>query len=493
MNYDYIIIGGGPTGLTLAYTLGSLKKRCLLIDDNESLGGCHRVTRVKVDEKDVGLFTEHGPRIYSSTYINLKMLLDRMGSDFYTLFTPYNFSIGTISGKTLDHFNFREMMILALEFFKMLFGFDHSKFISVEAFANKHKFSADAKDYLDRICRLTDGAGSDRYTLYEFLSLANQNYFYKLYQPKFPNDISLFKIWEKAILNTGYVDILKNKRVDKIIIDGYNTIKSVIVDNEQITGNNFLFCLPPLPFQKILNNSNPLILDSYPNFNNFVENNTYVNDIPISFHWKKKLNLPKVWGFPKTDWGVAFIVLTDYMNTKDPRNKTLISTCITMVDKKSEYTGKTANETSNPDELIEEVFRQLKLSYPDLQNPDYSILNPKVIREKGKWIELDTAYVETFHQQFIKAQNDTFKNLYFVGTQNGNTLYNFTSMESAVSNGLSLLYQLHPESKKIYPFKGPVTLIKVIRIIILMIVIIILLYFIIKKIKKNKDDEQRNK
>jgi cation diffusion facilitator CzcD-associated flavoprotein CzcO len=41
MNYDYIIIGGGPTGLTIALYLSELGKRCLLLDKNDSLGGCH--------------------------------------------------------------------------------------------------------------------------------------------------------------------------------------------------------------------------------------------------------------------------------------------------------------------------------------------------------------------------------------------------------------------------------------------------------------------
>jgi len=37
-----------------------------------------------------------------------------------------------------------------------------------------NNFSLKAFDYFDRLCRLTDGAASERYTLYEFLQLINQ-------------------------------------------------------------------------------------------------------------------------------------------------------------------------------------------------------------------------------------------------------------------------------------------------------------------------------
>lgn len=67
--YDYCIIGAGPTGLTVSYLLSKIGKKCILIDKNKDIGGCHRVDRVN------GLFTEHGPRIYSSSYINTKNIL----------------------------------------------------------------------------------------------------------------------------------------------------------------------------------------------------------------------------------------------------------------------------------------------------------------------------------------------------------------------------------------------------------------------------------
>jgi hypothetical protein len=477
-NYDYTIVGGGPSGITLAYTLSSIGKKCCLIDLNVNLGGCHRVTR-----STEGLFTEHGPRIYSNSYVNTINLLKDMNLNFYDIFTPYNFTISNIQGESFKNFTLIELVKLSKEFLKIFFGLDkYSRNISVEKFMSNNGFTQKSLDYADRLCRLTDGAGSDRYSLYNFLQLVNQQYFYILYQPRKPNDTGLFKLIQNR-LELNNVDIFLQTKVLSInnllnkveSIDCLNTQNNTFLN---IKSKNFIFCIPPKSYLDLIK-QNTEIYSSYNNIDQFVINNTYINDIPIVFHWKSKLDLPKKWGFPSTEWGIAYVILSDYMDFEDPRSQTVISTCITKLNVKSSFMDKTPDEC-NEIELKNEVFRQLKISYPEIQNYDYAIIHPSVKRINDKWIETDTAYVTTYHNEYLKSNNQFYENLYFVGTHNGNSSYDFTSFESAVENALTFSHYIEPSTSSL-KIKNRVTVIYILRIIFIIMILLVILYMINKR------------
>ena len=431
----YVIIGAGPSGLSLAYLLKKNGYDVTLIEKENEIGGCHKVKRVG------GYFTEHGPRIYLNNYLTTISLLNDMKIDFNQLFTPYKFQLSNIGGQSLSHFTLKEMFLLTINYLLFSINKKHTRQITMAEFMDKNNFTNDAKDYVDRLCRLTDGAGSDRYTLYEFYELMNQNMLYTVYQPKIANDKGLFKLWRNKLEEIG-VNILLNTKVDKLVLnDKETTIKSVITNKGEIKGDKFILALPPDNIIKILENSGDnRIRNSFGNFNDFqiwTEQTEYITYVPITFHWKKKIDLPKIYGFPKTSWGLAFIVLSDYMDMSNEPSKTLISSAITITNKKSEKTGKTADE-SNYGELLDEALRQLMISFPDLPKPDKIILSPGVKRIGNKWYSTDEAFVLT-KNGYMDNRSKLINNLYNVGTQNGKSNYAFTSMESAVQNAVNLL------------------------------------------------------
>lgn len=416
MEYDYIIVGGGPTGLTLALYLSKIGKRCLLLDQNESLGGCHRVNRT-----ESGDFREHGPRIYSSAYKNTMKVLEEIGTEWNEVFTPYKFSISTIGQNVLSVLSLPELAQIILQFFLLTFGIDGKmKRTSMKDFTKN--FNKKSIDYIDRLCRLTDGAGYERYTLYQFLQLINQNTFHSLYQPKRPNDIGLFSIWKEALLKQG-VEI-RSEKVEMI----KENFDGTFVVNDNYSATRVLLTIPPRPFLELMRNTNLYNYDAMKVWGvpleEWVEKVSYNNYVPISFHWKERLSLPKVWGFPKTEWGIAFIVLTDYM--KDLEG-TVISTCITGGVPKGKI----------EEEVINEVFKQLKISFPNIPDYDKALFNSGVKRDN--WSETDTAYVRTTYEKKIERN---FRNLYYIGTQNDRSYYQFTSMESAVTNSMDVLNTL---------------------------------------------------
>ena len=50
----------------------------------------------------------------------------------------------------------------------------------------------------------------------------------------------------------------------------------------------------------------------------------------------------------------------------------------------------------------------------------------------------------------MNFKSSKFDNLYTVGTHTGNHKYKFTSLESAISNGISLSHKLYPELERKY-------------------------------------------
>jgi hypothetical protein len=472
ITYDYCIVGAGPCGLTLAYLFSSIGKKCIIIDNNKDVGGCHRVNRIN------GLFSEHGPRIYSNSFKNAICLLKTMNIDFYKLFTPYNFTISNIGNYTLKNFNYNELKSFILHYLYMIIRPEHGKNVPIKKFMDDNLFTNNTKDYIDRLCLLTDGASSNDYSLNKFFQLVNQQFLHTIYQPKSPNDFTLFKIWKQKLIDNN-VDILLNTTVTELN-GNIDNVKYIKVYNESnhtfnISADKFVMCIPPKPLLKLLL-SNNIYSNSFGNIQlltEWVYKSSYTNYIPISFHWSDNIKLENVWGFPKTEWGIAFIVLSNYMKFNDERSQVVISTCVTRLESISKFINKTANQCDEY-QLKEEVFRQLKLSFPKLPEPSYIIMNPNISKINNKWIEPDTAFIQTYNNTFLNSKSDITKNLYQVGTQNGNSKYSFTTMETAVTNSIIFSNELEKDTCKIITKTNSIELNDILRIIFILILILFL-------------------
>lgn len=495
--YDYIIVGTGPSGLSLAWYLSQENKTVLLIDRESSIGGCHRVTRVD------GLITEHGPRVYSDVYLTFMHLLHEMNLDFNDLFTQYLFDLSNIGNKTKLSFSISEYFSFIKSFIGLLFNSNYGKDISMKDFMINNSFSAESTDYIDRLCRLTDGAETKRYTLFQFLQLVNNQALYKLYQPKLPTDRGLLYLIEKKLKETKLVTIQLNQ--DVISINSHeNSIYSITIKDKlslnntyKLRANNFILAIPPKPLNKLLSSSGGIVGNMFNNvdnsknafgniefINNWSEDNSYFEYIPVTLHWKEKLELEKIWGFPASDWGLAFIILSNYMKFNDPGEyQTVISTSITFTDRKSSVTNKTADE-STLEEVYQEILRQLRQSYPNISNPDKMIKSPQVYYDDNikKWINTDTAFVTTINpKQHLPFKSKLYSNLYNCGAQNGKSKYYFTSLETAIANALALFNELEPGAKHKRYIKNYLQITDYIHNIILIIILIILFYIYYQK------------
>jgi hypothetical protein len=170
--------------------------------------------------------------------------------------------------------------------------------------------------------------------------------------------------------------------------------------------------------------------------------------------------------YSNTEWGIGAIVLSDYMTFKESQSITVISCAITITDAKSKNINKTANECNDKNELIDEVFRQLKVIYNDLPVPTLAFINNNYLN--NEWKSNETAFIKTSnYDYYIKPHNN--KNIYTLGTHNGYAKVHFTSMESAVSNAIKLVNIIY---NKNYNIKRPYNIRDLLIIIIIFLIII---------------------
>jgi hypothetical protein len=413
-------------------------------------------------------------------------LLKDMDIDFNDYFVEYKTSITKVGKKTpTNSFNYTEQFSFLKAFANLFINSDYGKNISIKKFCEDNNFTKGSIDYIERLCRLTDGASHENYTLYQFLQLANQQILYKLYQPRKPNDKGFIKKWEDKLIETGNVTIMKMCTVIQLISNINKKITSVVVSQEQlistIKGKKIILTIPPKPLYNLIKNS-PGVENAFTNINDlklWKTRNSYFDYIPLTFHYYNKIDLPKKAGFPRTPWGIAYIILSNYMDFSDEPSKTVISITLTFPERKNKY-GKTAHECTI-NEIIEYVKEELKTFPP----PDLVIMSPNVVRDGSNWINLDTAYVVTTDNKFIKDTSDSFSNLHAVGIYNGTSLYSFTPIESAVQNAVEFCKKELKDLKYELPIKNLITIIDIVYSVIIVIILLIAIYVLKKTVFVN--------
>jgi hypothetical protein len=386
--YDYVIVGGGPGGLTLATYLPG---KIALIERHAVLGGCHRFDSVRHKK-----FIEHGPRVYSGAYVNVKAVLKDVGMEWDDYFERTYFSPEDIDDKRWYHWlSLREIALLTFEY--LVFAFfnkDHGKDISMKTYCARQGFSKASASYIDLVCRFSDGAGADRYSLWEFVSGFDQH-MTSFYVPKKPNDV-LFDRWHASLL-VKHVDVLVSTNVTAV------TPTSVVTSSgKTLASKKVILCIPPVYADRLLKHSS--LQDS--KFRDFAVKTKYDMYWSVTFfgatYAKQKT----------TPWGVIAVQYPFL---------TVVSAAASVFHVASPVTGKTLAQTKNPEDVAKEIRRQLGFT----DNVTYAY-------DTGKYN--DQAFIAAARRGHFPAE--LTNGIAVVGCHNGKSSYNFTSMESAVQNAL---------------------------------------------------------
>lgn len=386
--YEYVIVGGGPGGLTLATELPG---KIAIIERHPVLGGCHRYDSVTHSK-----FIEHGPRVYSGAYVNVKAMLKTIGTSWDDTFQPIVFSPEDIDNKRwYQWLSLKEITLLTFDYLVFaLCNKDHGKDISMKTYCARRGFSKASAAYVDLVCRFSDGAGADRYSLWEFVSGFDQH-ISSFYAPRRPND-SLFKRWHDFLVGRG-VDVFVSTNVTSVTSTSVTTSSGTILKTKKV-----ILCIPPVYADRLLKTSK--LQDS--KFRDFATKTKYTMYWSLTFfgatYAKQKT----------TPWG---IIAVQYPFLQG------VSAAASIFNVKSPVTGKTVSQTTDPEEVAKEIRRQL--GFGDHVTYAY---------ETGKYN--DQAFVAAAKKGYFPAEMTN--GIAVVGCHNGNSTYNFTSMESAVQNAL---------------------------------------------------------
>ncbi len=484
---DYLIVGAGPTALTLAFYFGQLGKTVHIIEQYGYVGGCHHAQWV-VNEKQknpIPQWTEHGPRIYVDNYFGFQSLLHQMGHEWSEFFVPYDYQLQSIASQA--PFSPREWLVMGSAFLGMS---EKDRWITVSEFAIKHHFSQESLTWMDRACRLSDGAEASRYSLYQFFNIVNQNALYKIYQPRYPTDHSQFgfiEVWKQYLIsNTSTTFSLFTHLTD---VDPLSKVATLCNDEKcfQLPYERLILAIPPENVSGLAQKV-PSLSQAFPLqiWEPLAQRTKYVEYLSLTYQWNNKFPLKRVHGFPRTTWGIVFIVQSDYTHFEgDPL---VITSAITVHDQKGTKIGKLPKDCTRK-ELIEESFHQLQLFFPESPLPRFdnvTTADNEWDKENREWRMKNRGYVRVASQ--IGQPSPTISpisqlgSIYSCGAHNGASDYSFTALETAVQCAMALALLLEPSLKQlnlIKPFNKLWTVRQVIACGCVLSVVIILLVLLV--------------
>lgn len=389
----YIIIGSGPTGLSLAYILALNNKKVILIEQDKQLGGSWNSQWI-----DNKYWSENSPRVFSFDG-NTKKLMKHIGlkkTDFKNIYGnifEINYKIMLFLFK---YFKFLDYLIFLFAIIKYNLVSDN---ITLMTWIKQSKLSKTAIKAITIlsiiICDKPENTNINDF----FCSM-------RLSVPKQMIEPNKWHLMIEEYLKTKQnVTILKNTKVIKLINSKkFNTIDSVYIKNildnsySQIKGDKIFLCTQS-------NNIYPILkLSSHNVKNNWMSEekmklwseNTFYIGFGFQLHFDKQIDFKNEWCWScQDDWTVIILPVSNWLKTfsKDSKVKTVWSCCIVDMDTKSKNINKTANECEL-NEVINECMYQINKSY-NIPKPYKITTSQGLTKYNNKWISKNTGYTKS--------------------------------------------------------------------------------------------------
>lgn len=475
--YDFIIYGGGPTGLTLAYILSKNNFNIALIEKESKLGGCW-----KVEWKNNKYFTEHSPRVLMENNSGLFKLFKLIGFNYKKETLP---TYGNLLETNNKFINFFSKNLEITDYFKILNGlFYINSNLTVTEWMNKLKLSKKAQKALT-IFSILIANSPDKLLISELFIVNN----FPVMFLQFIDNEKWINLLENKLIKQN-VDIYKNYELKKLIYhSNSNKIKQSIIKytkninfyNQKImTGKNHIITFPPKAMYDFLIHQPQIIRNNWNELKGnkltkWLKESTYYS-FGFQLHFKQsKIDNPKLdltkkkWCWSCfNDYNLIIIPTSDFtkISSKDSKIQTVWSCTIVDTNVLIKKFNKTVNQMSR-DEIINDVLKELYKftnTYPTYVT-FYDGLKKEKINNQEQWISKDSAF--SVGKSGIVKSKGKITNLEWIGPHNktGITVIN-KAIDIAIDWCKNNKFNIYNLDQKTDYFKGILIIIVFITIII---------------------------
>jgi hypothetical protein len=379
-HYDYVIYGGGPSGITQALIL-SKKFKVAIIERKGSLGGCWRV------ERKNNLFTEHSPKVTSNDYENFVKLMEEVGLNFNEETEPVYPESGFpgIIIYVLKNTSILDMVkILLVYFYYILTGVCQNKTVKEWT----ENFSEKGKKTIEKMSILISDI-PEKVMLEDLISSFSLKTLLKLKDPEKWVDFAEKKLEEKG------VDVYYDLEVKSLAF-----IKGKVINDLHIYGDNHILTMPPLALYQLLSNSDKSVKENWGTEVFDFLLNSYYSSLGFQLHYNKKIKIPGSFCWHCNTGGVAI--------GYNFENGTVISG--TIIDQRN-----IKNVELTTRKVIVNIIKLLGESPMAITVNKLKLAHPSLV-STIKYDSEDTAFVRT--KRGVLEQNGKISMLYTVGSHN---------------------------------------------------------------------------
>lgn len=441
VEYDYIVVGGGPTGITLATMLANTKYNTLLLESESSLGG-----NWKIDWENDTYLTEHSPKVLFSTNRLFFQLLDRIGYHSYTLNPVYGrFGNWKVVKKMWSELSFRDMAQMVRLMTTNTQHIDPNQ--TLEDWSKRTAKLSLSGDRFLRTMTIVMANTYDKVSVRAFVHFVavDPGIFFNLVQLDRPNE------WIRCA--TDYlqehaenVTIRSNTHVVSVHPttsqqhDGKGS-QGLVIDSQGHTyhGTKIVLTTPLRAAYEIVRRSPPRLqtnwFGSIDQFKHFVDRSTYTG-FGFQLHFDVSVPVPPDWCWSCFhDWTIIVVPKDRLHDTisKDPKVKSVWSCVVVDLDTKARRIGKTANECDAIEEVVDECLHQLQeRSQHILPKPYHVTVHKNIVRtDQRRWDSIHSSYANVMGSVPYRGTNTD--NVFLVGPHNIGSL---TIIEHAIRSAV---------------------------------------------------------